>query len=135
MLRRFHTAVLEKNETYGEDFDTEPMECGWAGEATWFLRVVELDAGTTFRCGRSPDGVRQGAAREAHDLPGAQGIAGRDYQRSRSRPGTRRNSPRFRVTSVMAPASAIDAIIRSFPPIGRPSRRSWARIVPYCVAA
>ena len=68
MLRRFHTAVLEKNETYGEDFDTEPMECGWAGEATWFLRVVELDAGTTFRVRAqvSPDGLgwcdKEGAA-------------------------------------------------------------------------
>ena len=70
MLRRFHTAVLEKNETYDYGFDTEPMECGWASEATWFLRVVELEAGTTSRAQAqvSPDGLgwcdKEGAALE-----------------------------------------------------------------------
>jgi len=68
MLRRFHTAVLEKNETYAQSFDTEPMECGWASEATWFLRVVEMGDGTKFRAQAqvSPDGLewcdKQGVA-------------------------------------------------------------------------
>ena len=59
MLRRFHTAVLEKNETYGHGFDTEPMECGWASEATWFVRVTELTSGTVLRAQAqvSPDGL------------------------------------------------------------------------------
>lgn len=59
MLRRFHTAVLEKNETCEHGFDTEPMECGWASEATWFVRVTELTSGTEFRAQAqvSPDGL------------------------------------------------------------------------------
>ena len=71
MLRRFHTAVLEKNETNGEAFDTEPMECGWASEATWFLRVAELDAGTTFRVQAqvSPDGLAGATRRERRWRP------------------------------------------------------------------
>lgn len=59
MLRRFHTAVLEKNEIYEHGFDTEPMECGWASEATWFVRVTELTSGTVLRAQAqvSPDGL------------------------------------------------------------------------------
>ena len=43
MLRRSHTAVLEKNATFTESFCTEPYEVAWAGEARWFIRVLEMD--------------------------------------------------------------------------------------------
>lgn len=60
MLRRSHTAVIEKNETYSSNFETEPYECGWASEAMWFVRVLEIGgAGTTLRAHAqvSPDGL------------------------------------------------------------------------------
>ena len=44
MLRRSHTAVLEKNETYSADFETEPYEVGWASEARFFVQVLEIDS-------------------------------------------------------------------------------------------
>ncbi len=60
MLRRFHTAVLEKNETYTADFETEPYETAWASEALWFVRVLDL-AGSGARLvaqpQMSPDGL------------------------------------------------------------------------------
>ncbi|MAE67385.1 MAG: hypothetical protein CMJ18_24255 [Phycisphaeraceae bacterium] len=42
MLRRSHTAVLEKSETFNGNFETEPYEGGWASEAIWFVRALEL---------------------------------------------------------------------------------------------
>ncbi|MDP6111847.1 MAG: hypothetical protein QF437_31700 [Planctomycetota bacterium] len=60
MLRRSHTAVLEKNATFTESFCTEPYEVAWAGEARWFIRIldvagesVQLDAAVQI----SPDGL------------------------------------------------------------------------------
>ena len=52
------------------------------------------------------------------------------YQRSTSRPDTLENSPTFRVTRTCELAMAIEAIMRSFPPMGLPSRRSWALTIP-----
>ena len=59
MLKRSHTAVLEKNEVYDGPFETEPYECAWAGEATWFIRVLDIADGTTLRAHAqvSPDGL------------------------------------------------------------------------------
>jgi len=42
MLRRSHTAVLEKNATFTESFCTEPYEVAWAGEGRWFIRMLEF---------------------------------------------------------------------------------------------
>ena len=42
MLRRSFTAVLEKNSTFTTDFATEPYETGWAIEARWFVRILEI---------------------------------------------------------------------------------------------
>lgn len=60
MLRRSHTAVIEKNETYTAGFETEPYECGWASEATWFVRVLDM-RGSNVRLRAhaqvSPDGL------------------------------------------------------------------------------
>ena len=54
----------------------------------------------------------------------------RAYQDSTSRPDTRENSPTLRVTSTCELTMAMAAIMRSLPPIGRPSRRSCARTIP-----
>ena len=32
-MRHFYTAVLERMRDRAADFDTEPVEAGWAGEA------------------------------------------------------------------------------------------------------
>jgi hypothetical protein len=42
-MRRSHTAVVERNSTFDSDFATEPYECAWAGEARWFIRVLQID--------------------------------------------------------------------------------------------
>ena len=59
MLRRSHTATIEKNETYTTDFETVPYETGWASEALWFVRVTDMTEGTVFRAHPqiSPDGL------------------------------------------------------------------------------
>jgi hypothetical protein len=40
-MRKFFTAVLEQGNTYEGPFCTEPFEAGWAGEALWFVRVLD----------------------------------------------------------------------------------------------
>ena len=59
MLRRSFTAVLEKNSTFTSDFATEPYETGWALEARWFVRVLELSPGAclSITAQISPDGL------------------------------------------------------------------------------
>jgi hypothetical protein len=59
MLRRFFTAVLEKNAVFEGDFQTEPYEAGWASEARFFVRVIELSEGARLVCRPqiSPDGL------------------------------------------------------------------------------
>jgi hypothetical protein len=60
MLRRSHTAVLEKNATFTESFCTEPYEVAWAGEGRWFIRILEFegeDASLNAAVQVSPDGL------------------------------------------------------------------------------
>ena len=59
MLRRFFTAVLEKNAVFEGDFQTEPYEAGWASEALFFVRVLDLSEGARLVCRPqiSPDGL------------------------------------------------------------------------------
>lgn len=52
------------------------------------------------------------------------------YQRSTSKPAMRENSPTLRVTSTCELEMAVEAIMRSFPPMGLPSRRSCALTIP-----
>jgi hypothetical protein len=47
-MRNFYTVVLERMKEYGESFDTEPYEAGWASEAMFFVRIHEM-AGTNVR--------------------------------------------------------------------------------------
>jgi hypothetical protein len=57
MVRKSFLAVLEKNSTFTESFETEPYETGWASEARWFLRVIELRGTLAVTPQLSPDGL------------------------------------------------------------------------------
>ena len=59
-MRRAFTAVISRNETFVSPFETEPYECGWAGEARWFIRVLGVDgkgAELIVQPQISPDGI------------------------------------------------------------------------------
>lgn len=59
-MRTSFTAVLEQSTTHTGSFATEPYEAGWAGEARWFLRALELSGeGVRLRVEPeiSPDGL------------------------------------------------------------------------------
>jgi hypothetical protein len=59
-MRNSMTAVLERDGITGPVYTTEPYEVAWAGEARWFLRVLDLPAGVErIDCAVqvSPDGL------------------------------------------------------------------------------
>jgi hypothetical protein len=58
-MRTSYTAVLERNRTFTENFYTEPYESGWAAEARWFVRILDIGEGTrlSFTNQLSPDGL------------------------------------------------------------------------------
>ncbi len=61
MLRESYTAIVERSEALEGSFATEPYECGWAGEAIFFVRVLERVGeveGVTLNVQISPDGIR-----------------------------------------------------------------------------
>ena len=61
MLRESYTAIVERSETLRGSFATEPYECGWAGEAIFFVRILERAVnleGVTLHVQISPDGIR-----------------------------------------------------------------------------
>lgn len=41
-MRQFQTVVLERKRSFSEDFQTHPIETGWASEAMFFIRVEEV---------------------------------------------------------------------------------------------
>ena len=41
-MRQSLSVVLERNSVLSGGFATEPYEAAWAGEARWFIRVLEL---------------------------------------------------------------------------------------------
>lgn len=60
MVRKSFTAVLEKNATFSSHFATEPYEAGWATEARWFIRILDLSGSKTnlhLYAQVSPDGL------------------------------------------------------------------------------
>ena len=57
MLNHSYTAVIEKNSTFTEPFDTEPYEAAWAREARWFIRAITLEGTLTLTPQISPDGL------------------------------------------------------------------------------
>lgn len=68
MLRESYTAIVERSEELKGSFATEPYECGWAGEAIFFVRILErvgsLEGvrlsleGVRLNVQISPDGIR-----------------------------------------------------------------------------
>lgn len=61
MLRESYTAIVERSEALAGSFATEPYECGWAGEAIFFVRILERTGdlkGVTLHVQISPDGIR-----------------------------------------------------------------------------
>ncbi len=59
-MRESFTAVIERNAIFTADFATEPYEAGWASEARWFIRVLEIAGeGAALRLTPqiSPDGL------------------------------------------------------------------------------
>lgn len=79
-MRRSFTAVIERNKRVSAGFETEPYEAGWASEARWFVRVMEMEAGArlTFTPQISPDGLfwcDEGSAPLTIDAPGVGSLA------------------------------------------------------------
>lgn len=61
MLRENYTAIVERSEELRGSFATEPYECGWAGEAIFFVRILERVGeieGVKLYVQISPDGIR-----------------------------------------------------------------------------
>jgi hypothetical protein len=62
MMRQCVTAVVARNEVWSGRAESEPYECGWAGEAIVWLRclggVKGKLAGARARVQISPDGMR-----------------------------------------------------------------------------
>lgn len=59
-MRQTQTAVLERYRVLDGDFATEPFEAAWAGEARWFVQVLESSTPTTrlrLTTQISPDGL------------------------------------------------------------------------------
>ena len=82
MVRRSFTAVIEKNTTFEGPFETEPYEAGWAGEARWFIRVIELTGTLDVFAQLSPDGLfwcYEGGQRLSMKQPGMASFAMRDF--------------------------------------------------------
>jgi hypothetical protein len=85
MVRRSFTAVIEKNSTWTSDFETEPYEAGWASEARWFVRILEMkgrDAALSLTLQISPDGLfwcDEGGEQLAVRGPGLYSFALRDF--------------------------------------------------------
>lgn len=58
-MRECHTAILERHVEWGETFETDPYESGWASEALYFLYSTEpLPTDLTIRAQISADGRR-----------------------------------------------------------------------------
>ena len=61
MIRQSYTATIERNRVFQGEFATETYECGWASEAIFFVRKMEITgavAGTELRVQISADGIR-----------------------------------------------------------------------------
>ena len=69
LMRNAYTAVIARGDLWEQSVQTEPYEAAWAGEAIFFVRVLEATgtgaAAATARVQISPDGmhwVDEGAA-------------------------------------------------------------------------
>lgn len=63
MMRNAYTAVIARGDLWQGSVQTEPYEAAWAGEAVFFVRVLEVAAGqgsgsqAIARVQISPDGM------------------------------------------------------------------------------
>jgi hypothetical protein len=60
MMRRSHTALVERNVEWSGAFATEPYEAGWASEALFFVRTLKpaaLSRSASATVQVSPDGM------------------------------------------------------------------------------
>jgi hypothetical protein len=83
-MRHSFTAVIEQANTYTANFETEPYEAGWATEARWFVRVLEIEdaGGISFHPQISPDGLHwmdEGSDPINFDATGMKSMALRDF--------------------------------------------------------
>ncbi len=81
-MRNSFTAVIEQGNTYRADFDTEPYETGWATEARWFIRVLDITGTLRVRPQISPDGLTwcdEGSASLELSEPGLWSFPLRDF--------------------------------------------------------
>ena len=61
MVRQSYTVVVERNRVFRGEFATEPYECGWASEAIFYVRKLDIAGelvGSALRVQISPDGIR-----------------------------------------------------------------------------
>ncbi len=60
MMRNAYTAVIARGELWEQSVQTEPYEAAWAGEAIFFVYVMEAqgEGQALARVQISPDGIR-----------------------------------------------------------------------------
>ena len=77
MLRESYTAVVAQGETWRGTAATEPYEVGWAGEAMFFVRLLDGDSrGAVGRVQVSADGMHWADEGTTVPLPAPeQGVA------------------------------------------------------------
>lgn len=59
-MRQSHTTVVERNVRWAGEFEVEPCEVGWAGEALYFIRALDakrMPESAVARIQISPDGI------------------------------------------------------------------------------
>ncbi|MCE2449180.1 MAG: hypothetical protein J4F35_12570 [Candidatus Latescibacteria bacterium] len=58
-MRQSHTAVVERNQIWEDDFVTEPYEAGWSHEAIFFVRILRAEENPIVeaKVQISPDGI------------------------------------------------------------------------------
>lgn len=59
-MRESHTAIIERNIEWDGAIETEPYEVSWAGEAIFFVRLLEAEGSQPIQLNVqiSPDGIR-----------------------------------------------------------------------------
>jgi hypothetical protein len=79
MIRECITAVVARNEAWSGASVSEPYECGWAGEAMVWLRILAVsgaEAPLAARVQVSPDGLHWLDEGSTIELPAGAGALG-----------------------------------------------------------
>lgn len=75
-MRQFQTTILERKTNIKDGHATEPLEAAWAGEAIFFIQLIEAGKDQILLQARaqiSPDGIRwidEGTTIETSQNPG-----------------------------------------------------------------